>query len=130
MKENERITKVILSEPKLKEIINILKEYSFSDLPKDQHYYDSLMFKSTDEKELIKIFPQFDLLKMAVYRERINKRKRNNYDIYYEIEKKKYVVFCIDLEKNPPNVINGYPINRDFNTFKKSVIKKYGRLII
>ncbi|MBI2630214.1 hypothetical protein HYW76_03865 [Candidatus Pacearchaeota archaeon] len=106
-------------------IIEILKKYSFNQLKKREHYYYSLMEKNTDERILKEYYSQFNRITLIRVRKRINKPQ--NYDIYYELDDGTGIIYAIDIEKNPPLLINAFPFSRNMKRFIEYLIKRYGK---
>lgn len=100
-----------------------LKKYSFKELKKHRHYYDSILYKNTDEKILEKYYPETQRIKLVIHRIRDNGNE--NYDFHYEISKNQFIVYAIDLNKIPPLIINGFIVNTNLNNMAKSIKKRY-----
>ena len=60
---------------------------------------------------------------MIFYRERPS--GYNNYDLFYEKEEGTYIIFSINIAKNPPELINAFPVERNFKNFMSHIRKKY-----
>src|SRR3989344_8910424 len=101
MKEDEFIDKIYLNKEEIINIINQIKQFSFDDYLKPNHYELSLLTKGTDELQLKKIYPQFELIKLITLRKR--KSGYNNYDIYYELKPKNFALFSIHFEDKAKN---------------------------
>ncbi len=128
MKENEEIIAVITNKEEIQKIIDKFREYSFLDLIKREHYFYSLYQKNTDEQLLIDTFVEFNRVDMIMKRER--KGGVCNYDIFYKMDDGTYVLYAINFDTTPPSVINAYPVERNYEQFKKYVIKKYWQQMI
>lgn len=128
MKENEEIIAVITKKEEIQKIVDKFRKYSFLDLKKKEHYYYSLYQKNTDEQQLIDIFVEFGRIDMIMKRER--KGGVYNYDIFYKMDDGTYVLYAINFDTAPPSVINAYPVERNFEQFKKYTIKRYWRQMI
>lgn len=129
MKKGEWIEKVYLKEEEIKLIIDQLKRFSFRDYIKPLHYELSILSKGTNEQDLEKIYPQFELIKLIILRKR--KSGYNNYDFYYELPENNYAIFAIHLEdEKKPVMDNAFITNTIFKNFLKSVIKRYRKNMI
>ena len=93
-----------------------------------KHYHISVAEKNTDEKLLKEYFTKTEKIKMIFYRKREN--NYNNYDFYYLKEDGTYILYSINLEKEPPELINAYPVERNFDKFKKAIIKRYAKQLV
>ena len=62
---------------------------------------------------------------MISYRKRAN--NYNNYDFYYAKDDGTYILYSINIEKQPAELINAYPINRNFDNFKRYIIRRYAK---
>ncbi len=110
-----------LDNNKIKEIKKILKKCSFDKLSKTDHYKYSLLEKNTDEKLLKKYYSQFERIEFVCLR----KGKKENYDIYYRTDKGQAILYAIDINKNPPVLINAYLIRKNLQRLIKSIVKRY-----
>lgn len=128
MKENEEIIAVITKKEEIQKIVDKFREYSFSDLKKREHYFYSLYQKNTDEQQLIDTFIEFRRIDMIM--ERVRKSGEHNYDFFYKMDDGTYVLYAINFDTTLPSVINAYPVERNFEQFKKYVVKKYGRQML
>ncbi len=123
MKEGESVTKVYISKEEINKIVQILMEYKFSDLQKISHYSFSLGMKDTNEKEIEETFSRFDKIKMIMHRKR--ESGYNNHDLFYLKENGHYILYAVNLDKKPPELINAYVVERNFNNFMRHIIKQY-----
>lgn len=123
MKEDEEIIAVITKKEEIHKIVDKFREYSFSELKKREHYYYSLYQKNTDEQQLMEIYLEFERIDMIMKRER--KGGVCNYDIFYKMDDGTYILYAINFDTTPPSVINAYPVERNFEQFKKYTIKRY-----
>jgi len=128
MKEDEEIIVVIIEKEDINKIVSRLKRYSFFDLKKREHYYYSIYQKNTDEQRLADAFLEFNRIEMIMKRKR--KSGKGSYDIFYKMDDGSYVLYAIDLGAVPLIVINAYPVERNFEQFKKYILKKYWREMI
>ncbi len=128
MKEDEEIIAVITKKEEIQKIVDKFRNYSFSDLKKKEHYYYSLYQKNTDEQQIIDTFVEFERIEMIMKRER--EEGIYNYDIFYKMDDGTYILYAINFDAIPPSVINAYPVERNFEQFKKYTIKKYGQQMI
>ena len=128
MKENEEIIAVITKKEEIQKIVDKFREYSFLELKKREHYYYSLYQKNTDEQLLIDTFVEFQRIDMIMKRGR--KKGICNYDLFYKENDGTYVLYAINFDTTPPSVINAYPVERNFEQFKKYTIKRYWRQMI
>lgn len=128
MKEDEEIISVITKKEDIDKIVNKLKGYSFWNLKKKEHYYYSIYQKNTDEQKLADTFLDFEKIDMIMERKR--KGGIYNYDIFYKLADGTYVLYAINFNTTPPTVINAYPVERNYEQFKKHVIKKYWQQMI
>ena len=127
MKDTEKVTPYT-EKGEIDKVINILKNYSFDELIKIKYYKDSLDEKNTDESQLRNIYPEFERIKLILYRERDN--KKNNYDIFYELDDGQSVLLALDIEKTPPLLVNGYPCYKNLKKFIQQILKKYRKNMI
>ncbi len=104
----------------------VLKKYSFNELKKHRHYQDSLLYKNTDEKILEKYYSETHKIKLIIHRIRDNGNE--NYDFHYEINRHKFIVYAIDLNKIPPLIINGFVVNTNLKNMAKSIRKRYSKI--
>ena len=107
-------------------IVEKIKYLSFGDLKKRTHYEISILGKDTNEKLLADYFNRFDKIKMINFRKRLT--GYNNYDFFYVREDGTYIIYSINIEKNPPELINAIPINRNFEKFRDYILKKHKKL--
>jgi hypothetical protein len=120
----DEIIEVLESAEDISEFVKKLIGISFDSMKKTSHFFYSLDEKGTEIEILKENFILHEKIKM------INKRKhRNNnitYDFYYELDDGTYLLYCIALEEIPI-LLNAYHVRRNFNQFKKSLIKAYRR---
>lgn len=107
--------------------VSKLKKYSFNQLVKRKHYYDSLDEKNTDEEFIKNTYSKFDNIELIFYRKR--KDGRFNYDLYYRNENNTYTIFCIIID-NPPILINAFPVYRKFENYLEHIKHKYPDKIV
>ena len=119
----EEVTEVYIKDDEIKEIVEKIKNLSFDSLKKKEHYYFSIAEKNTDEKLIKEYFEKFDIIKMIHYRKRPT--GYNNYDLFYVMNDGTYIVYSINIEKQPAELINAFHVDRNFNRFKKLITKKY-----
>jgi hypothetical protein len=62
--------------------------------------------------------------------ERVRKGEVHNYDLFYKMNDGTYILYAINFDTTPPSVINAYPVERNFEQFKKYTIKRYWRQMI
>ena len=120
MKKDERVVYLDKKED-IDNIIELLNKYSFDELKKSEYYKESLLIKGTDESVLKKIYPQFYRIKLIGLRKRRNNNE--NYDVYYELDQGYAVVFAIDIQKEPPELINGFLFHKNLRKFIEYVFK-------
>lgn len=123
MREDEEIGIIYRKKEDIGRIIDKIRNFSFRDLKKTRHYEMSILQKNTDEKELEKYFPKFEIIKMILYRKR--KSGYDNYDFHYEKEDGTYIIFSIHTDKDAPELVNGVIVERNFKKFMEYVLKKY-----
>jgi hypothetical protein len=128
MKESEQIKEIHISESSIKKIINKIKNLKFSDLKKTEHYEKSVLMKNTDEDLLEKRFIEFDRIKSCAYRVREN--GYNNYDLHYEEDDGTFILIAINLEIDPPELINGFKYHTIYKNFINSLIKNYAKRLV
>ena len=128
MKEDEDIAIVYTKKEEIQKIVDKFKEYSFDKLKKRSHYYYSLYQKDTNEQELIYFYQNFNKIEMITFRKR--KNGTNNYDVFYKKDDGTYIIYAISLDTIPPTLINAYPVSRNFEEFKKYIIKKYWKEMV
>ena len=123
MEQGTYIDKVITSKDEINEIITKLKKYNFDTFRKTLHYKISIMEKDTNEEELRKVFLEFWRIEVV----NIRKRKNNNenYDIYYSMDDGTYILYAINLNIDPPALLNAIHVHTNFNNFKKSLFRNY-----
>ena len=83
----------------------------------------SVAEKNTDEIQLNNYFRNFDKIKLIQHRKRLS--GYNNYDFHYLMDDGTYIVYSINIEKEPPELVNAFHVDRNFNHFKKAIMKKY-----
>lgn len=123
----EEINEIFENPKKIEKITSFIKEISFGKLKKHFHYEYSLLEKNTDEKELKKIYPQIEKIKLVCLRRRKDKQGRilENYDFHYFLEKNKRAVISINFNTEPPLLLNGFFVYTNVKYFKKSIIKRF-----
>ncbi len=87
----DEIIGVYEKEEEILKVTEKLKQFSFDDLIKTQHFEYSIVEKSTDISLLKNKFHEFDRIKLINER----KHKTNNkisYDFYYELEDGSYIL--------------------------------------
>jgi hypothetical protein len=125
MKEGEAIIKIYTKKEEIDKIIEKLKKHSFEDYIRTNHYELSLLTKGTNEEELKRIYPRFELIKLIMLRK--HKSDYENYDIHYELERGNYALFAIHFEESrKPKIDNAFIANKIFKNFLNAVVKKYG----
>ena len=128
MKENEEIIAIITKKEDINKIVSKLKGYSFSNLKKKEHYYYSIYQKNTDEQKLADIFVEFERIDMIMERKR--KDGICNYDIFYKMDDGSYILYAVNFDTTPPTMINAYSVERNYEQFKKYIIKRYWQQMI
>lgn len=123
-----KIISIFKKEEEITKIVNKIKIYSFNDFTKHEHFEFSVMEKATDEKILKEIFPKFELIKTIQLRE--NEKGEKHYSFNYEMSDGTFVVIVLALNKEPPMIINGYHVNRNYKQFERSLRKGYGNKFI
>ena len=106
----------------MSEFIKKIKNIDFDKIVKSEHFLYSVDEKNTDVEELRENFGEFEKIKI------VQKRKHKNgnisYDFYYELEDKTYLIYSIGFEEKPI-LINGFHVKRNFEHFKKALMKAY-----
>jgi len=120
MKNQERV--IYLKEDEIQKIIEKISHLHFQDLKKKFHYEISIMGKNVDEDIIKNYFKKFEKIKMIHYRERLT--GYNNYDFFYVRDDGTYIIYSINLDKKPPELINAIIVRRNFEKFKKHIMKK------
>ncbi|MBU0906637.1 MAG: hypothetical protein KKD18_02885 [Nanoarchaeota archaeon] len=128
MKPEENIEEIYTKEEDIKKITEKLKRFSFDKLKKRKYYEVSVLEKNTNEKELADYFPKFDKIKMIFHRKRPS--GYDNYDLHYEKRDGTYLVYAINLDKYPPELINAFAAEKNFKNFSKIIAKKYWQKMI
>lgn len=123
-----KILKIYKNRDEIKKIVNKIKNYSFNDLGKHEHFKFSLMEKATDFNLLQKTFPKFDRIKTIQLRK--NKKGQKHHSLNYEISDGTYVIISLALDKNPPMIINGFHSKTNYKKFEKKLKKYYGKKFI
>ncbi|VVB83854.1 Uncharacterised protein [uncultured archaeon] len=123
-----KILSIFKEEGEIKKITDKIKDYSFDDFFKHEHFKFSLIEKATDEKILKEIFPKFELIKTIELRE--NEKKERYYSFNYELNDGTFVIISLVLDKKPSMIINGYHISMNYKQFEKSLRKNYRRKFI
>ena len=118
-----KIISIFKKEDEIKRVISKIKDYSFDDFSRHEHFEFSVMEKATDEKMLKETFPKFDLIKTVELRE--NEKGERHYGFNYELADGTFVVISLALDKEPPIIINGYYVSRSYRQFEKSLKKSY-----
>lgn len=126
MKEDEIIF-VYIKKEEIEKIISRLKRYSFNQLIKRGHYYDSLYEKNTNEEFIKDTYIKFKNIELIFYRKR--KDGRFNYDLFYRNDDDTYTVFCIIID-DPPVLINAFPVDRKFDNYLEHIKHKYPDKIV
>ena len=128
MRTEETIETIYTKEEDIKKIAQLLENIKFDQLQKKQYYEVSVAEKNTNEDELRNYFPKFEKIKMIFYRKRPS--GYNNYDFHYEKEDGTYLVYAINLDKKPPELINAFAAEKNFKNFAKAVAKRYWKKMI
>ncbi len=126
MKEDETIL-AITSKEEIEKVVLKLKIFSFKNLKKKRYYELSLLQKNTNEKELDEYFTKFDRIKLIFYRKRLS--GYNNYDFHYEKDDGTYIVYSINLDKMPPELINAFTSDKNFKNFLRIISKRYDKTL-
>ncbi len=105
-----------------------LAGFSFDSVKKTDHFYYSVDEKGTDINFLRENFQKFERVKL------VNKRKHKNskisYDFYYALEDGTFLVYEISFEEDTPILLNSFKVDRNFNQFKKHLLKAYKKQLI
>ena len=125
MKDNDEISEIYSEKKDIEKFVNILKKFSYDELIKDKHYFFSLTEKNTSEDFMREIYPQFERIGLVLHRTR--KKGADNYDFLYEMDDGTYVTYAITVSNDPPVLKNGFPVDRNFNNFKKHLLKFFKR---
>ncbi len=123
-----RIISIFKKEEEIIKIVNKIRNYSFDDFKRHEHFEFSILEKATDEKIVKETFPKFELIKTIELRE--NEKGEKYYGFNYELSDETFVVIALDLNEEPPMIINGYHANRNYKQFEKSLRKNYGERFI
>jgi len=128
MGSGDAIEKVYTGREEIEKIVERIKSLKFHDLKKTHYYKFSLLEKNTDEKELGEYFQRFDKIKLIFHR--IRQNRFNNYDFHYEKEDGTYIVYAINIDKIPPELINAFVADKNFNNFMKAVKRRYWKEMV
>lgn len=132
MKSNEEIAGM-LSEKNVEAVKAILRKYPFQKLKKPWHYKFSILEKDTDEEKLKNVYEQYDRIDTVLLRTKTKGNKKLiSYDIYYTPDEGEicYLSLAMNLLSEPPILFNGYFENKDYNNFRKRVLKRYAKSMI
>ena len=121
MERGTYIEKIISSKSEMDKLILALKKYTYDSLKKTAHCELSIMEKGVNEDFLRKTFIEFNRIKLISLRKR--KSGRENYDFYYLMDDMTYVLYAINITKDPPILINAIHASMNFENFKKSLFK-------
>ena len=128
MKKEENIEKIYLSKESINGIVNKIRNLSFDGLKKSFHYEMSLLRKDANEDFLEDYFIQFDKIKMIFYRKRPS--GFNNFDFFYLKDDGMYIIYSINLDKKPLELINAIFVWRKFESYKQHIMKSYPDKIV
>ncbi len=128
MREDEEIEIIYKSKEELEKIISKIKNLKFDELKKKRYYEISVLEKNTDEIELKEYFTKFDKIKLIFWRKRAS--GYNNYDFHYEKEDGTYFIYAINIEMNPPELINAFHAKKSFKNFVKIISRRYWNKIV
>jgi hypothetical protein len=103
-----------------------LKAFSFNSLIKGKHFYYSLAEKNTDLELIKKVFNEF--FRVSLVQKRKHKNGKISYDFYYALDDESYILYAVSIDERI--LINAFHVNRNFEHFKKRLIKAYGRKLI
>ncbi|MEK7548976.1 MAG: hypothetical protein AAB496_00580 [Patescibacteria group bacterium] len=118
-----KIIKIYKTQDEINKLTNKIKNYTFSDFNKHQHFEFSLVEKATDLDFLSKIFPKFEDIKSVELRE--NEKSEKHYSFNYELQDGTFVIISLALDKIPPLIVNGFHAKRNYKEFEKSLKKNY-----
>ncbi|MDA3836856.1 MAG: hypothetical protein PF542_04500 [Nanoarchaeota archaeon] len=126
----DEIKEIYEEDEKIKKICSFIKTTPFNNLKKSPHYEFSLLEKDTNEKELEKIYPQTDRIKLICLRRRKHRSGKmlENYDFHYFLDKYKRAVISINFNEEPPYLINGFFTYTNINDFKKKMMKRFRKI--
>src|SRR3989344_8443023 len=119
MERGTYIEKIISSKSEMDKLILALKKYTYDSLKKTAHCELSIMEKGVNEDFLRKTFIEFNRIKLISLRKR--KSGRENYDFYYLMDDMTYVLYAINITKDPPILINAIHASMNFENFTKSL---------
>src|SRR3989344_1541549 len=112
------------SEAEINNILKFLREYSFDDLIKTDHFLYSLDEKGTNIKLLEERFKDFEKVKLVVKREHKTNGK-TSYDFYYKLSEQLYLMYAINFEGEKPVLINAFQVDRSFERFRNWIVNAY-----
>jgi hypothetical protein len=101
----------------------------FDDLIKTDHFNYSINEKGTDLNFIKQKYVEFDRINLVIKRKHVKSRKMN-YDFYYLLENKCYIIYSIVLSREIPVLINAYYVQRNFEEYKKWVVMVHRDKII
>ncbi|HCR35801.1 TPA: hypothetical protein DIU22_02040 [Candidatus Woesebacteria bacterium] len=122
------IISIFKKDDDIKKITDRIKNYSFDDFLRHEHFEFSVMEKATDEKVLKEVFTKFNLIKTIELRE--NEKGEKYYGFNYELKDGTFVVISLSLEGKTPMIINGYYAKRNYKQFEKNLRKNYSNRFI
>lgn len=125
----DEVIAVYEKEGEIKKIIEKLREYSFDNLVKTEHFEYSVLEKGTNINLLEDKFKEFERIKIIVKRKHETSDKIT-YDFYYELNDGTYILYAIALDEPKPILINAFHIERNLKRFKRWLVNEYKNQLI
>ena len=120
----DEIIVIYEKEEEINKIKDRLKQFSFDNLIKKEHFEYSVLEKGTYINLLKDKFREFERIKITAKRQHKTTNKVT-YDFYYELDDGTYILYAISLDEAKPILINAFHVDRNLKRFKQWLIKAY-----